>query len=96
VGTFAVDVDDDVSIDVHESIRAPYRVKAQWLERRRESAARRELHSSSSIDELERVNERQRSVVRANGVPLAPDRMAEEVDANRAAIRRRLRPGEPA
>jgi hypothetical protein len=90
VGAFAVDV--DVGVDVHESIRASDRVKAQWLERRGESAARCKLHSSPSIDELERVDERQRSVVRTNGVPLAPDRMAQEVDANRAAVRRRLRP----
>jgi hypothetical protein len=96
VGAFAIDVDDDVSIDVHESIRASDRVKAQWLERRGESAARCKLHSSPSIDELERVDERQRSVVRTNGVPLAPDRMAQEVDANRAAVRRRLRPSKSA
>jgi hypothetical protein len=44
------------------------------------------LHSTAAIGELERVGERERVAVRSNDVALAPDRVTQEVNANRSAV----------
>jgi hypothetical protein len=79
-------VDDDVRVDVHEPIRPTDRAKVNRLERTRVAKRRRKLHSTAAIGELERVGERECGAVGTHDVALTPNSVAEEVDANRAAV----------
>jgi hypothetical protein len=50
----------------------------------------RQLHSPAPIGERERVRGHERVSIRTNDIPLAPDRVAEKMDANRATVGRRF------